>query len=204
MGGSILGERVLRKEDPKFLTSGGKYVDDLLDEPLLKGALHVTYARSTVAHGRINSIDVSDAVGMPGIVAVLTAADLDLQPVPSSFNPAATRTLLASDKVRYVGEPVAVVLAAVGQAFYATGVGMAMMIAMGSYVTRGTSLVRSSLIIVGSILLVSMLATLTIFPLVFHYGMNPAAGTELVFDVLATVFAPRPEALTEPIDSAIS
>ena len=111
MGGSILGERVLRKEDPKFLTSGGKYVDDLLDEPLLKGALHVTYARSTVAHGRINSIDVSDAVGMPGVVAVLNAADLDLQPVTSSFNPAATRTLLATDKVRYVGEPIAVVLA---------------------------------------------------------------------------------------------
>ena len=110
MGGSILGERVLRKEDPKFLTSGGKYVDDLLDEPLLKGALHVTYARSTVAHGRINSIDVSDAVGMPGIVAVLTAADLDLQPVPSSFNPAATRTLLASDRVRYVGEPIAAII----------------------------------------------------------------------------------------------
>lgn len=85
-----------------------------------------------------------------------------------------------------------VVLAAVGQAFYATGVGMAMMMAMGSYVTRGTSLVRSALIISGSILLVSLLATLTIFPLVFHYGMNPAAGTELVFDVLATVFAQMP------------
>lgn len=85
-----------------------------------------------------------------------------------------------------------VVLAAVGQAFYATGVGMAMMMAMGSYVTRGTSLVRSALIITGSILLVSLLATLTIFPLVFHYGMNPAAGTELVFDVLATVFAQMP------------
>jgi len=95
MGGSILGERVLRKEDPKFLTSGGKYVDDLLDEPLLQGALHVTYARSTVAHGRINSIDTSEAAGMPGVVAILTAADLGLQPVPSSFNPAAARTLLA-------------------------------------------------------------------------------------------------------------
>ena len=85
-----------------------------------------------------------------------------------------------------------VVLAAVGQAFYATGVGMAMMMAMGAYVTRGTSLVRTALIISGSILLVSLLATLTIFPLVFHYGMNPAAGTELVFDVLATVFAQMP------------
>ncbi|MEI6245363.1 MAG: sodium-dependent transporter, partial [Acidobacteriota bacterium] len=85
-----------------------------------------------------------------------------------------------------------VVLAAIGQAFYATGVGMAMMMAMGAYVTRGTSLVRTALIITGSILLVSLLATLTIFPLVFHYGMNPAAGTELVFDVLATVFAQMP------------
>jgi carbon-monoxide dehydrogenase large subunit len=110
MGGSILGERVLRKEDPKFLTSGGKYVDDLLDEPLLQGALHVTYARSTVAHGRINSIDTSEAAGMPGVVAILTAADLGLQPVPSSFNPAAARTLLASDKVRYVGEPIAAII----------------------------------------------------------------------------------------------
>ncbi len=85
-----------------------------------------------------------------------------------------------------------VVLAAVGQAFYATGVGMAMMLAYGAYVARGTSLVRSALIISGSILLVSLLATLTIFPLVFHYGMDPAGGSELVFDVLATVFAEMP------------
>jgi NSS family neurotransmitter:Na+ symporter len=85
-----------------------------------------------------------------------------------------------------------VVLAAIGQAFYATGVGMAMMLAYGSYVSRGTSLVRSALIISASILLVSLLATLMIFPLVFHYGMNPAAGTDLVFDVLATVFAQMP------------
>ena len=110
MGGSILGERVLRKEDPKFLTTGGKYVDDLLDEPKLAGALHVTYARSTVAHGKILSIDTSEAASMPGVVAVFTAADLGLQPVPSSFNPMATRTLLASDKVRYVGEPIAAIV----------------------------------------------------------------------------------------------
>jgi len=57
MGGSILGNRVLRKEDPKFLTTGGVYVDDLLDEPALNGALHVTYARSSVAHGLITGID---------------------------------------------------------------------------------------------------------------------------------------------------
>ncbi len=51
VAGSILGNRVLRKEDPKFLTTGGVYVDDLLDEPLLAGAAHVTYVRSSVAHG---------------------------------------------------------------------------------------------------------------------------------------------------------
>jgi NSS family neurotransmitter:Na+ symporter len=85
-----------------------------------------------------------------------------------------------------------VALAAVGQAFYATGVGMAMMLAYGSYVAKGTSLIRSAVIITGSILLVSLLATLTIFPLVFHYGMNPAQGPDLVFDVLATVFAEMP------------
>ncbi len=86
----------------------------------------------------------------------------------------------------------AIVLAAIGQAFYATGVGMAMMLAYGSYQDRGTSLVRSSLIISGAILLVSMLATLVIFPLVFRYGMDPAQGAVLVFDVLATVFAEMP------------
>ena len=110
MGGSILGNRVLRKEDPKFLTTGGVYVDDLLDEPLLRGAAHVTYVRSTVAHAVINSIDTSDAASMPGVVAVFTGADLGLQPVPSAFNPMATRTLLATEKVRYVGEPIAVIV----------------------------------------------------------------------------------------------
>ena len=85
-----------------------------------------------------------------------------------------------------------VALAAIGQAFYATGVGAAMMLAYGAYVGKGTSLLRAGLIISGSILLVSLLATLTIFPLVFRYGMNPAQGPELVFQVLATVFAEMP------------
>jgi carbon-monoxide dehydrogenase large subunit len=110
VAGSILGNRVLRKEDPKFLTSGGVYVDDLLDEPLLAGAAHVTYVRSTVAHGRINSIDVSDALASPGVIAIFTAADLGLEPVPSEFNPGIARGLLAIDKVRFVGEPVAAVV----------------------------------------------------------------------------------------------
>jgi carbon-monoxide dehydrogenase large subunit len=110
MAGSILGNRVLRKEDPKFLTSGGLYVDDLVDEPLLAGAAHVTYVRSQVAHGRIVSIDTSAALDLPGVIAVYTAEDLGLVEEPSEFNPAATRGRLAIGKVRYVGEPVAVII----------------------------------------------------------------------------------------------
>jgi neurotransmitter:Na+ symporter, NSS family len=67
-----------------------------------------------------------------------------------------------------------------------------MMLAYGSYLNRGTSLVRSSLIISAAILAVSLLATLIVFPMVFRYGMNPAQGPALVFDVLATVFAEMP------------
>ena len=85
-----------------------------------------------------------------------------------------------------------VVLSAIGQAFYATGVGQAMMIAFGAYIERGTSLVRTSLVITASILGVSLLATMMIFPLVFGYGMNPAQGPVLVFDVLPRVFTEMP------------
>ena len=75
-GGSILGTRVLRTEDPGFLTTGAVYTDDLVDERLA-GAVHATFVRSPVAHGRITSIDTSGAAGMPGVVAVLTAGDLE-------------------------------------------------------------------------------------------------------------------------------
>ncbi|HZX54362.1 MAG TPA: xanthine dehydrogenase family protein molybdopterin-binding subunit [Ilumatobacteraceae bacterium] len=110
MAGSILGNRVLRKEDPKFLTSGGKYVEDLLDEPLLANAAYVTYVRSSVAHGRIVDIDTSEAAAVPGVLGIFTAADLGLAEEPAAFNPGATRGRLAIGKVRFVGEPVAAVV----------------------------------------------------------------------------------------------
>ena len=90
----MLGEKVLRKEDPKFLTTGGVYIEDFTD-PRLDGAVHVVFTRSPVAHGTINSIDTSEAEGMPGVLAVYIAASLGLQPQPSSFNPGVARTLLA-------------------------------------------------------------------------------------------------------------
>lgn len=108
---SILGNRVLRKEDPKFLTVGGTYVPDLHD-PLLDGAGHIAYVRSAMAHARINSIDTSVAAAMPGVIAVLTAESMGMTPVPSfPFTPHIVSTPLASTKVRYVGEPVVVVVA---------------------------------------------------------------------------------------------
>lgn len=110
MAGSILGNRVLRKEDPKFLTTGGVYVDDMQSEPLLHGAAHVTFVRSQLAHAIINGIDLSAALEAPGVIAIHTAATLNLLPEASSYNPGVARTLLASDRVRYVGEPVAVIV----------------------------------------------------------------------------------------------
>jgi NSS family neurotransmitter:Na+ symporter len=85
-----------------------------------------------------------------------------------------------------------VVLAAIGQAFYATGVGMAMMLAYGSYMPRRAPLVRPALLVSGSIVTVSLLATILVFPLVFRFGMNPAGGPTLVFDVLPAAFALMP------------
>ena len=62
---SILGTRVVRVEDPRFLTGQGTYIANL-DLP---GAVHVTYVRSTMAHARIVSIDTTAAKAMPGVVA---------------------------------------------------------------------------------------------------------------------------------------
>ena len=83
-------------------------------------------------------------------------------------------------------------LAAVSQAFFATGVGMAMMIAYGSYVPGDTSLLRSAVFVVVSIVIVSLLATLLVFPLVFRYHLDPAQGAKLVFEVLPVAFAEMP------------
>jgi aerobic carbon-monoxide dehydrogenase large subunit len=111
---SILGTRVLRTEDPKFLTTGGVYTEDLVDERLA-GACHVFFVRSPLAHARIRGIDGSAALEAPGVLAVITAADLaDLPVIPPSMaglmKAEMTQSLLATDKVRYVGEPVAAVV----------------------------------------------------------------------------------------------
>ena len=108
---SILGTRVIRTEDPRFLTTGGVYTDDLR----LPGACHVHFARSAVAHARILSVDVSAAREAPGVIAAFTGADLANlptvpPPIPGMLNEHMRQPLLAQDVVRYVGEPVAVIV----------------------------------------------------------------------------------------------
>jgi carbon-monoxide dehydrogenase large subunit len=108
---SILGTRVIRTEDPRFLTTGGVYTDDMR----LPGACHVHFVRSAVAHARIRSVDVSAALEAPGVIAAFTGADmadLPLAPPPMAglINAQMSQPLLATDTVRYVGEPLAVVV----------------------------------------------------------------------------------------------
>jgi len=120
---SILGTRVVRTEDPRLLTVGGTYVDDLR-VPELAGAARVTFVRSPMAHALITGVDVSAALDAPGVVAVFTAQDLDDLPPPPPADEGGgggegapvplggpfTEPLLAGERVRYVGEPVAIVL----------------------------------------------------------------------------------------------
>lgn len=108
---SIMGTRVVRTEDPVFLSRGATYTDDLTDERLT-GALHLTFVRSPLAHATITAVDVEGARNAPGVVDVVTGADIDLV-APKLFAGAADgmeRPWLATDKVRFVGEPVAAVL----------------------------------------------------------------------------------------------
>jgi aerobic carbon-monoxide dehydrogenase large subunit len=121
---SILGTRVMRTEDPRLLTVGGTYVDDLR-VPELARAARATFVRTPVAHALIKGIDASAALAAPGVVAVLTAADMtDLPPPPpppaeGELPPEGAplplmgpwmEPLLAIDRVRFVGEPVALVI----------------------------------------------------------------------------------------------
>ncbi|MQA05590.1 MAG: molybdopterin-dependent oxidoreductase [Streptosporangiales bacterium] len=113
-GTSILGTRVLRTEDPSFLTRGAVYTDDIVDDRLT-GAVYVTFVRSPVAHGRIVSIDKTAALAAEGVVDVVTAEDLEgvglLPPPPGSAQgKQMRRSILAADVVRFVGEPVAAVV----------------------------------------------------------------------------------------------
>ena len=107
-----MGTRVQRVEDQRLLTDGGRYLCDL-DVP---GAVHAVFVRSTMAHAAIRSVDTSDARQAPGVVGVCTLADLASSPVAdpdisAMFTAPIIRPWLADGVVRFVGEPIAVVVA---------------------------------------------------------------------------------------------
>jgi carbon-monoxide dehydrogenase large subunit len=122
-----IGKSVRRREDARLLSGAGHYADDTS----LPGQAHAHLVRSPHAHARIASIDIGPATRAPGVIAVLTGSDAvkdGLQPIPHRPVPAnphevplrsrdgspffiAPHPVLAIGKVRYVGEPVAVVIA---------------------------------------------------------------------------------------------
>lgn len=114
-----IGARVKRKEDKRFLTGRGQYTDDVS----MPGQAHAYFLRSPLPHARIKGVDKSAAEAAPGVVGVLSGADVTAaglgglpcgwgitQPDGSAmFEP--PHPIIATDKVRYVGDPVAVVFA---------------------------------------------------------------------------------------------
>lgn len=114
-----VGQPVPRTEDLRLLSGGGRYTDDII----APGQVHARFVRSTVANGRIRAIDVAEAMAAPGVIAVLTGADLKkggvgilpcVAPLKSRDGSALIippKTPVAVDRVRFVGEPVAIVIA---------------------------------------------------------------------------------------------
>ena len=108
--GGWLGQSVERVEDAALLTGRGRYMDDLA---LRTDALHAAFLRSPHGHADILSIDVSAASALPGVVAVITGPDLlpIIDPLVSSVRAPMEARAMAVDRVRYVGEPVALAIA---------------------------------------------------------------------------------------------
>ncbi|RUW81078.1 xanthine dehydrogenase family protein molybdopterin-binding subunit, partial [Mesorhizobium sp. M1E.F.Ca.ET.063.01.1.1] len=119
MGIEGVGARVARKEDKRFITGGGRYVDDMV----VPGMKHAAFVRSPHAHAQIKKIDVKKAQGMPGVIGVLTGKELKADGIGNlicgwmihskdgSPMKMGAWSPLAVDKVRYVGDAVVIVIA---------------------------------------------------------------------------------------------
>ena len=106
--GSILGNAVLRREDPELLRGSELFLDDLD----VGDALHVHFVRSTLAHGLLLSVDTAAAEAMPGVVGVFSAGNSDVAPLPYRFGDAGfSRPIFATERVRLVGDIIAAVVA---------------------------------------------------------------------------------------------
>src|SRR5215213_6828647 len=117
--GRYIGQSVKRREDPRLLTGHGRYVDDVNES----GTLHLAFVRSNVARGTISELDVGRARALPGVEAVYTGDDLNpliQQYWASMMGPRIEMggetvyppiSVLAPGDVRYVGDPIAIVIA---------------------------------------------------------------------------------------------
>ena len=112
----VLGAPIKRVEDPRFITGKGRYLDDIT----LPGMTYMAILRSPYAHANIRSIDTTAAKGMPGVLTVLTGADIPYNPLPMAWpaggvagiqNNVNTPRALATDSVKWTGEGVAAVIA---------------------------------------------------------------------------------------------
>ena len=107
----LIGRPLRRREDPRLLAGAGRYVADLR----IPGALHLAFVRSPHAHARVVGVDDAAARALPGVAAVLTAAELEMRPIAVAFAGEGYRGAdwppLARDRARFVGDPVAVVAA---------------------------------------------------------------------------------------------
>jgi aerobic carbon-monoxide dehydrogenase large subunit len=112
----VLGAPVKRVEDPRFITGRGRYLDDIK----LQGMAHLAILRSPYAHANIRSVDTTAAKQAPGVIAVITGADIPYNPLPMAWpaggasgiqNNVNTPRVLATDSVKWTGEGVAAVVA---------------------------------------------------------------------------------------------
>ena len=103
-----MGNAVLRQEDPDLLTGTARYVGDMSPP----GTVHLAFVRSVMAHARIEAVDTEAARAAPGVLGVFTATDLPIAPQPLFIMlPPELSRLPLTDKARYVGDPIAVVVA---------------------------------------------------------------------------------------------
>ncbi len=164
--------------------------DALLADPWRLAFWHASFMAATVlisAAGLHRGIEIGNKIMMPGLFGILLG--LSIYAMNQGDAAGAIAFLTQVDMSQLSGR---LVLAAVGQAFFATGVGMAIMIAYGSHVAPETSLPRSAAVVSGSIILASILSSLLIFPLVFGNGVDPTQGPQLAFIVLPSIFVGMP------------
>lgn len=162
----------------------------LLADPWRLAFWHSVFIGVTLAisaSGLRRGIENANRIMLPGLFVILTALG-----IYSLFQGDAARALAFMTRVDFSQLSGELVLAAIGQSFFATGVGMGFMIAFGGYMTSETSLPRSAVVVAGSIILAAVLSSVLIFPLVFASGVDPAQGPQLAFIVMPSIFVGMP------------